>query len=210
MRRSLGVLVLVVSCAVFAIALTLGLLIALPEREIVPAVAAIVFGAIAVAGLVWAARLLQWPRRTFTGVAVALIVALSGVATYEGMRLPSGSKQKRTMANIRAVAMAAEAYATDHNRYPTSRSVRELSRILDPTYSKELPRRDAWRHDLRYELIEVGDGSQFYFVASPGKDGLWQRTQLTEYAPGGTTSFDADIIFSNGVFVQYPEGAQMP
>jgi hypothetical protein len=114
------------------------------------------------------------------------------------------------MASIRAVAMAAEGYATDHNRYPTSRSVRELSRILEPTYSKELPRRDAWRHDLRYELIEVGDGSQFYFVASPGKDDLWQRKQLTEYAPGGTTSFDADIIFSNGVFVQYPEGAQTP
>lgn len=192
MKRVVGLVVLLFSSLMFAFAATIGVIIAFPERNKMAAAYACALAAIGIASLVWAAFLVRWPRRLFAAVAGILIVATSAVAVYAGSR-NQGIKQKRTIASIRAVAVAAESHKTDQKKYPVS------SDLL-----REVPRRDAWGHKLRYELIEVGDGSQYYFVASPGKDGLWQRPQLTEYPSGATTSFDEDIIFSNGQFLQGP------
>lgn len=193
MKRVVGLIVLLFSSLMFAFSATIGVIIAFPERNKMAATYACAFAVIGIASLVWAAFLVRWSPRLFAAVAGILIVATSAVALYAGSR-NQGIKQKRTIANIRAVAVAAESYKTDQKKYPAS------SDLL-----RDVPRRDAWGHKLRYELIEVGDGSQYYFVASPGKDGLWQRPHLTDYTRGTTTSFDADIVLSNGVFVQGPQ-----
>lgn len=190
MKRVVGLIVLLFSSLMFAFATTIGAIIAFPERNKMAAAYACLFAVIGIASLVWAARLVQWSLPLFAAVAGFLIVATCAVALYAGSRNPA-IKQKRTIANIRAVAVGAESY---DKKYPAS-----LEQLRD------VPRRDGWGHTLRYELIEVGDGSRYYFVASPGQDGLWQRQHLTDYTPGATTSFDEDLIFSNGKFVQGPQ-----
>ena len=45
-----------------------------------------------------------------------------------------------------------------------------------------------------------------YVIISYGKDAAAQGT----YSGGATNNFDCDIIYSNGAFVQYPEGVQQP
>ena len=53
-----------------------------------------------------------------------------------------------------------------------------------------------------------------YVVWSAGRNGNPSGTggwDATASSPGGaTTSFNDDIVFSNGVFLQYPEGSQTP
>ena len=48
---------------------------------------------------------------------------------------------KRTMSDIRTIATAVEAFATDENKYPQAS---ELKKALEPTYVKELPVKDGW------------------------------------------------------------------
>jgi hypothetical protein len=118
------------------------------------------------------------------------------------------SKQKRTMADIRSVATAVEAYAVDTNQYPKAGSVDELQPLLVPKYIKALPVKDGWTHDLRYACWpEERCGS--YAISSGGKDGVFEVEDLQQYQSGATTNFDNDIVFASGSFLRYPEGVQV-
>jgi general secretion pathway protein G len=116
-------------------------------------------------------------------------------------------RQKRTMADIRALATATEAYAVDNNLYPSSKGqwveASALSSELSPTYIRNLPSTDGWGNPLLY-----WSNSEVYRIVSPGKDGQvsaeWSGT--VESQP--TTTFDSDIVFGDGVFLIYPEGVQ--
>jgi hypothetical protein len=68
--------------------------------------------------------------------------------------------------------------------------------------SRGIVGKDGWGHEMRYEAIELADRSRMYFVGSPGRDGKWERQHLADYVPGATTSFDDDIIYSNGKFLR--------
>ncbi len=49
-----------------------------------------------------------------------------------------------------------------------------------------------------------------YFLGSAGRDGKWEESNLSNYSSGATTSFDCDVVYSDGEFIRYPEGAQRP
>lgn len=116
----------------------------------------------------------------------------------------SRSPQKRTMADIRSIGTAVEAYAIDNNYYPDARSIDQLAGILEPSYIKSMPRQDGWGHDLRY-MCEDSSKPQSYTICSGGKDG--SDCTVLEYS-GPTTHFNNDIVFSEGQFIEYPEGTQ--
>lgn len=140
---------------------------------------------------------------------VAVIGILAAIAIPNLLTAMQRSKQKRSMADIRTIATAVEAYATDNKRYPEA-NANELSGTLVPTYLRVVPSVDGWGHRLRYESWSSNNTAiNSYAIGSGGKDGQFEHDTLREYdPPGGTTNFNNDIIFSNGVFVQYPEGAQ--
>ncbi len=117
------------------------------------------------------------------------------------------SKQKRSMADIRTIAVAVEAYATDHNAYPAVRTIDELVPFLEPTYSKSLPRVDGWGTPYFYEPAQCTPSCAGYYVASAGKDGSLDRP-LSEYGTEfvANTNVSEDIVFANGSFVRAPEG----
>jgi type II secretion system protein G len=142
-------------------------------------------------------------------IVVAIIGILAAIAIPNLLTAMQRSKQKRTMADIRTIATAWEARATDQNSYaaagyswPASDiTYTELSTRLAPTYVKTLPQNDGWSNP--YGFANSTDG-QVYAIRSRGKDGSFNSSQ----AVGPTTTFDSDIVYSNGSFVCFPEGIQ--
>jgi general secretion pathway protein G len=148
-------------------------------------------------------------------IVVAIIGILAAIAIPNLLTAMQRSKQKRTMADMRTIATAWEARATDVNRYnaagltfpTTGADITNLATYLSPTYVKTFPRRDGWGNNWGFGTEQTwgaATAAQIYAIISYGKDGAAQAT------PGGgaTTNFDCDIIYSNGTFLQYPEGVQ--
>jgi len=157
-------------------------------------------------------------------IVVAIIGILAAIAIPNLLTAMQRSKQKRTMADARTIATAWEARATDVNRYNaagtistvatcTANAYPDLSGALAPTYIKLLPPKDGWSNQWRFRTdvaFAQATPSQNYLVWSAAKDGTSDGSAGFEGTPNGgaTTNFNNDIIFSNGVFLQYPEGAQ--
>jgi type II secretion system protein G len=148
-------------------------------------------------------------------IVVAIIGILAAIAIPNLLTAMQRAKQKRTMADIRTVATAWEARATDVNKYNAAGAVSiptvtlpnaTMTTILSPTYIKSLPPRDGWGNDWKFlsDQSFTGTAAQQYAIISFGRDGV------IESSPKGssTTNFDCDIIYSQGGFVQYPEGVQ--
>ncbi len=120
---------------------------------------------------------------------------------------------RRTMAEIRNVATAIEAYALDHeDRYPNA-DYASLKGLLSPTYLTTLPEKDVWGH--AYAYVGSPDGSSYRLVSS-GADGNfeWDSRRFAakptneEYEEAPETRYrerlEEDIIFENGNFLQAP------
>ena len=160
-------------------------------------------------------------------IVVAIIGIMAAIAIPNLLTAMQRAKQKRTMADMRTIATAWEARATDVNKYNAAGAITaittcsnlytqaQLSGALAPTYIKLLPNKDGWGNKLRFYTDQPWNDpkpAQNYIVWSAAKNGDsagatgWDATASS---PGGaTTNFNDDILFSNGVFLQYPEGVQ--
>lgn len=107
-------------------------------------------------------------------------------------------KQRRTMIEIRSISSAIEAYAVDYGAKPEAENLEQLKAVLVPKFIANLPQLDGWGKPLN-----VYSSRDHYQIISTGKDGQ------PDNCPGGATKqSDADICFSDGEFVQWPEGVQ--
>ncbi|HEX2061454.1 MAG TPA: prepilin-type N-terminal cleavage/methylation domain-containing protein [Thermoanaerobaculia bacterium] len=149
-------------------------------------------------------------------IVVAIIGILAAIAIPNLLAAMQRTRQKRTMADIRTIASAWEARATDVSTFAAAGSViswpaattgvSTLESKLIPTYVKNIPLYDGWSTQFR-----VGwDASGYtYSVKSFGANRVDDTAGTTSAAGGITTNdFDCDMIFSQGTFVMYPEGAQ--
>jgi hypothetical protein len=119
------------------------------------------------------------------------IVAAIAIPNFLSAKLRA--QQFGTMQDMRAIGIQIETWADAHEgRFPENLS--ELGTVSG---------KDEWGRELAYST----DGSRYWLV-STGKDGVPEVSTPTEYRGGGTTSFDCDIVFSNGSFVQHPQGTQ--
>ena len=159
-------------------------------------------------------------------IVVAIIGILAAIAIPNLLTAMQRSKQKRTMADMRTIATAWEARATDVNKYNAAGAVTavtacsnkitqaDLSGALAPTYIKLLPNKDGWGNALAFYTDQAWNNAspaQNYIVWSAAKNGDSAGSAAgfeTSPVGGATTNFNNDIIFSNGVFLQYPEGVQ--
>ena len=152
-------------------------------------------------------------------IVVAIIGILAAIAIPNLLTAMQRSKQKRTMADMRAIATAWEARATDMNTYGSAGAnftfpavpvtFASLIGLLTPTYIKSLPQKDGWSRDYGYGMDKaagVATAAQIYSIRSQGKDGSFEGASYT--VGTGTSVFDCDIVYSNGSFIQWPEGMQ--
>lgn len=144
------------------------------------------------------------------GVLAAIAIAAYGNALNR-------TRQKKTMADMRAVAIAWESRASDHGKYNAAGFVYpsntytapQMVGHLTPTYIRSLPQVDGWENAFDFaadEALGAVAEVQTYAVRSRGRDNLAEGPTYTNTM---TTRFDCDIIFSNGNFVVYPQGVTL-
>lgn len=154
-------------------------------------------------------------RKGFTLIELLIVVAIIGIiaaiAIPNLLNAIQRGKQKRTMADMRSIGTAVEAYAVDADMYPAGGSpVVVIISDLEPVYIKKLPTKDAWRNELEYVSGSVSPtgtsnpAPQEYTIESFGKDGINESRVFR----GATTNFNNDIVFSQGSFISFPEGIQ--
>ena len=147
-------------------------------------------------------------------IVIAIIGILAAIAIPNLLNAVQRGKQKRSMSDMRTMATAIESYAVDNNFYPTAACPAQaittgnvlndtsLS-VLAPTYIANPVRKDGWDHFFKYGT-DVTTNAQAYGLISQGRDGADDGSILCTT----TTNFNNDIVYSNGGFVQFPQGAQ--
>ena len=148
-------------------------------------------------------------------IVIAIIGILAAIAIPNLLNAVQRGKQKRTMSDMRALAAAIEAYMVDTGSYPAAACQTGLFTTADfglgtnsftnltPTYIATPPRIDGWGQFLRYGSNPPNDA---YTMASSGRDKQFVGNGAS--LCGTTTNFNDDIYYSNGTFIQWPEGVQ--
>jgi type II secretory pathway pseudopilin PulG len=148
---------------------------------------------------------------------IAIIGILAAIAIPNLLTAIAKAKQKRTLLDIKTIAVAWETRATDMNRYNAAGgiegisvplSISTLAAALEPTYSRRIPTADGWGKKFTCLIDNDWGGSapaSRYVIISGGAD----QQISTGISEGAFTSYDCDIIYTNGVFLTYPEGTQV-
>jgi general secretion pathway protein G len=146
-------------------------------------------------------------------IVIAIIGILAAIAIPNLLNAVQRGKQKRTMSDIRTMATAVEAYAVDNNYYPSGACTGKFTAIdaimdsdslsvLSPTYIANPVRVDGWGNFMLYETEDATVNQQYGF-RSKGRDNT-----STTFTCLTTTNFNDDIVYSNGGFINWPEGTQ--
>lgn len=147
-------------------------------------------------------------------ITVAIIGILVAIAVVNYRNAIERGRQRRSMADMRTVSTALEAYAADLERYPPAAafvlpdgltlprtSLEATKAYLQPTYVIFVPVADGWNS---WFLYGPSGGGLDYAIRTSGLGGEPQDDP--PYGP--TTGFRDDIILVNGQFVQWPDGVQ--
>lgn len=141
-------------------------------------------------------------------IVVAIIGIIAAVAMPNLLNAIDRARQKRTMADLRSVGTAIEEYQIDNSFYPVETAETDLPTsaivaLVSPVYIRRLPADDGWNFSLRFQSSFVT-----YTVGSLGKDGAAGGSLALSGSGGAMNSFDCDILFVDGSFIQWPEGVQ--
>lgn len=117
---------------------------------------------------------------------------------------------RKTMADIRTIATAVEAYAIDHDDEYPSGDYDSLKPLLEPTYIKTMPALDMWKHPYAYV---ASDDHAHYRIVSAGADTIfeWDSRRIVPLKEGQQQPavvyrdrLEDDLIFADGAFLQAP------
>ena len=144
-------------------------------------------------------------------IVIAIIGILAAIAIPNLLNAVQRGKQKRSMSDMRTMATAVEAYAVDNNVYPSGQCTGKFTAVttvltdtslsvLAPTYIANPVKKDGWSN---FFLYNTTNNNQEYGFRSRGREGVTSTISCTT-----TTNFNDDILYTNGGFLQFPEGSQ--
>jgi general secretion pathway protein G len=150
-------------------------------------------------------------------IVVAIIGVIAAIAIPNLLIAIQRAKQRRTMVDIRNMAGAWEARNTETGRYNAAGQANgvegadqlvtytDLTSMLTPTYIKVVQQSDSWGTPFQVYTNQAYGAptiANVYAIISGGKDGKIEGDPTL----GPFTNFDCDIVYSNGVFLSYPDG----
>lgn len=118
-------------------------------------------------------------------IVVAIIGIIAAIAVPNLLTAIQRSKQKRSMADIRAIGTALGSYQVDYNKFPTNAAMSFALNSVVPKLYYTGSTKDGWNKPYRYRAVS-GDS---YTLCSYGKDGVTGATN---------EEFTEDILFVNG------------
>ena len=77
-------------------------------------------------------------------IVVAIIGIIAAIAIPNLLNAIDRGKQKRTMADLRSIGTAVEAYSIDNNVYPVVATMALLEAEIGPLYIRTAPTKDGW------------------------------------------------------------------
>jgi general secretion pathway protein G len=143
--------------------------------------------------------------RGFSMVELLIVVAVIGlivaIAVPNLVNAIQRARQTRSVADLSAIAKAVSMYQQDRAEYPiqTPLGGADFLKSTLLTYMGSFQATDGWMRSFQY----VSDGHE-YTILSYGMDGV----ASLPYTRGSTNLFNADIVITNGMFLQWPEGVQ--
>ncbi len=205
MSRSFAVLLGVLGALLFSVTLTRAHWMSVAHLSTQEQ---IVSGLIATLGFLVMVVAFFFDRSAAVIIAEVVSLLIVSFCYHLAIRISARSPMKRTMSDLRTIATALEARATDVDEYPIARNLDELASFIEPTYIRHMPRLDGYRNAFRYEAWQIDPhypGPDHFAIASAGHDWEWEKRSLRDYSTRATTDFDCDIVYSDGRFVSYPD-----
>ena len=125
------------------------------------------------------------------GVLAAILISITWTAV-------DSSKQRATMADMRSISRAIEAYVVDHEIVPDGGGkLTSLQDTFEIYMNAPLPVRDRWGNEFGF----LRDGADDYTLISFGKDGR----DGADYVRAARFDFNRDLVMFNGIFIAAPE-----
>jgi type II secretory pathway pseudopilin PulG len=125
-------------------------------------------------------------------VLVAGCAAIAIPSLYTAMHR---ARQKRSMAVLRDLGVAIEAYTVKHGSLPRLGYYGPVSAIAPLLGAKGPPVVDGWNHPILYHA-----SAKHYVLRSTGRDG-----KNDGLLSGATTNLDDDIVYADGLFQRYTD-----
>ena len=127
-----------------------------------------------------------------TLVILGILAALAIVALFSAL---DRAKQRATMADMRTISKAIEAYQIDVGRIPQG-DLTAVAPLLVPYQTNVVPQADHWSNPMIYTA-----SSSAYSLESYGKDGV----DGADVSLGTRGDYNLDILLSDGMFIAAPE-----
>jgi len=134
-------------------------------------------------------------------IVVAVIGLISAIAIPNLITVIQRARQTRSMADLKTIGRAVSLYSQDCSYYPIETSLGSVENLRSSLqgYMGDFKATDGWGRPFMY----ISDGRNYTLISY----GLGGVANLP-YTTGPIHRLEEDIVMSNGVFVQWPEGVQ--
>jgi general secretion pathway protein G len=134
-------------------------------------------------------------------IVVAVIGLVSAIAIPNLITAIQRARQTRSMADLKTIARAVSLYEQDSTGFPVETSLVSAENLRSSLqgYMGDFKATDGWGRPFMY----ISNGRD-YTLISYALDGV----ASLPYTTGPIHRLEEDIVMSNGVFVQWPEGVQ--